>query len=100
MSEELRKFDYDGIDALVSTENGEEYTDLEIEGYIRRGIQEHGRRLSGMTIHIHGSDVDIHYVLKYPFERIRRITGYLVGTTDRFNNAKQSEEHDRVKHNM
>ncbi len=32
------------------------------------------------------------------FERIRRITGYLVGTTDRFNNAKQSEEKDRVKH--
>ena len=32
------------------------------------------------------------------FERIRRITGYLVGTTDRFNNAKRSEEHDRVKH--
>lgn len=33
------------------------------------------------------------------FERIRRITGYLVGTLDRFNNAKKSEEHDRVKHN-
>lgn len=33
-----------------------------------------------------------------PFERIRRITGYLVGTLERFNNAKRSEEHDRVKH--
>ena len=32
------------------------------------------------------------------FERIRRITGYLVGTTDRFNNGKRAEEHDRVKH--
>lgn len=32
------------------------------------------------------------------FERIRRITGYLVGTIDRFNNAKRHEEHDRVKH--
>ena len=32
------------------------------------------------------------------FQRIRRITGYLVGTTDRFNNAKQHEERDRVKH--
>ena len=32
------------------------------------------------------------------FERIRRITGYLVGTTDRFNNGKKAEEHDRVKH--
>lgn len=32
------------------------------------------------------------------FQRIRRITGYLVGTLDRFNNAKRNEEHDRVKH--
>lgn len=32
------------------------------------------------------------------FERIRRITGYLVGTTDRFNNGKKAEEQDRVKH--
>ena len=35
---------------------------------------------------------------KVKFERIRRITGYLVGTTDRWNNAKQAEEKDRVKH--
>ncbi|NBJ89897.1 hypothetical protein D5270_10415 [Acutalibacter sp. 1XD8-36] len=34
------------------------------------------------------------------FERIRRITGYLVGTMDRWNNAKQSEEKDRVKHSL
>ena len=34
------------------------------------------------------------------FDRIRRITGYLVGTVDRFNNAKRSEERDRVKHGM
>ncbi|QAT63093.1 anaerobic ribonucleoside triphosphate reductase [Acidilutibacter cellobiosedens] len=33
-----------------------------------------------------------------PFERIRRITGYLVGTLDRFNDAKRAEERDRVKH--
>lgn len=32
------------------------------------------------------------------FERIRRITGYLVGTLDRFNDAKRKEEADRVKH--
>lgn len=34
------------------------------------------------------------------FERIRRITGYLVGTLDRFNDAKYSEVQDRVKHSM
>ena len=32
------------------------------------------------------------------FERIRRITGYLVGTVDRFNDAKRAEVEDRVKH--
>ncbi len=34
------------------------------------------------------------------FERIRRITGYLVGTVDRFNDAKRAEERDRVKHSL
>lgn len=34
------------------------------------------------------------------FERIRRITGYLVGTVDRFNNAKRAEVEDRVKHGI
>lgn len=34
------------------------------------------------------------------FERIRRITGYLVGTMDKWNNAKRAEEHDRVKHQV
>lgn len=34
------------------------------------------------------------------FERIRRITGYLVGTMDRWNNAKKAEERDRVKHSL
>ena len=37
---------------------------------------------------------------KGPFERIRRITGYLVGTLDRFNNGKRAEEKDRVKHTL
>ncbi|MEG2262830.1 MAG: anaerobic ribonucleoside-triphosphate reductase [Clostridia bacterium] len=34
------------------------------------------------------------------FERIRRITGYLVGDMTKWNNAKRAEEHDRVKHGM
>lgn len=34
------------------------------------------------------------------FDRIRRITGYLVGTIDRWNNAKRAEEKDRVKHDL
>ena len=34
------------------------------------------------------------------FERIRRITGYLVGTMDKWNDAKRAEERDRVKYGM
>ena len=49
------------------------------------------------------ADGQIHldYVLQpQKFERIRRITGYLVGTIDRWNDAKRAEEHDRVKHTV
>ena len=43
--------------------------------------------------------VDISWTAEHKkFERIRRITGYLVGTVDRWNDAKRSEERDRVKH--
>ena len=43
--------------------------------------------------------VDVSYTAHHDrFERIRRITGYLVGTIDRWNDAKQAEEHDRLKH--
>lgn len=34
------------------------------------------------------------------FERIRRITGYLVGTVERFNDGKRAEVEDRVKHSL
>ena len=45
--------------------------------------------------------VDVSYTAHgEKFERIRRVTGYLVGTLDRWNDAKRSEEHDRVKHNI
>ena len=87
------------IDGIKVTVTGDPYPG-EIEGYVRRGLREHGKRLTAMEITLDGADCDIHYILKRPFERIRRITGYLVGTTDRFNNAKQAEEHDRVKHTM
>lgn len=45
-----------------------------------------------------GEWVNLTYCDRVPFERIRRITGYLVGTLDRFNDAKRAEERDRVKH--
>ncbi|MBR6888700.1 MAG: hypothetical protein IKN16_09685, partial [Selenomonadaceae bacterium] len=43
--------------------------------------------------------VDLNWTAHHPkFERIRRITGYLVGDMTRWNNSKQAEERDRVKH--
>lgn len=35
-----------------------------------------------------------------PFNRIRRVTGYLTGSLDRWNSGKKAEEHDRVKHSL
>ena len=50
---------------------------------------------------VDGEYVDVNYTYDMvPFERIRRITGYLVGTLDRFNDGKRAEEHDRVKHSV
>ena len=50
---------------------------------------------------IDGKYVDMKYTYdNVPFEHIRRITGYLVGTIDRFNDAKRAEVQDRVKHSV
>ena len=58
-----------------------------------------GKTLDSLDVKIDGDYVDLTYHFKtVPFERFRRLTGYLVGTLDRFNNGKRSEEHDRVKH--
>lgn len=58
-----------------------------------------GRELVSLDVKIDGDFADLEYHFNtVPFERIRRITGYLVGTLDRFNNGKRAEEHDRVKH--
>ena len=50
---------------------------------------------------VDGEYVDVKYTYdSVPFERIRRITGYLVGTVDRFNNGKRAEVEDRVTHSL
>lgn len=57
--------------------------------------------LKSLTLSIDGEEVDMNYTFQpLGFERIRRITGYLVGTMDRFNDAKAAEEHDRIKHGV
>ena len=61
----------------------------------------YNRKLKTLDIKIDGDYADLNYEFEQvPFERIRRITGYLVGTLDRFNDGKRAEERDRVKHNV
>ena len=81
----------DGVDVLV--------------GYANEGDQHvtetENSAVTGLALLVDGEDVDIRYELApVPFDRIRRITGYLVGTMDRWNDAKTSEESDRVKHGV
>ncbi len=67
--------------------------------YVARGREKYGNKLYGVDVRVDGDYVDLEYLVRtQPFQRIRRITGYLVGTLDRFNNAKRAEEADRVKH--
>jgi len=74
----------------------------EIDAYIAHGKEKYsGKTITSMDIKVDGDYVDIDYTFEpVHFDRIRRITGYLVGTTERFNNAKRAEEHDRVKHEV
>lgn len=81
---------------------GEQISQQEIDAYIAHGKKKYpGRHITAMTVKTDGDFVDLKYEFEdVPFDRIRRITGYLVGTLDRFNNGKRAEEHDRVKHSI
>lgn len=83
----------------VTVTNGT-LTQEERNAYIAHATKKFGKEPKHINITLDGDEVELHYDLSaQPFQRIRRITGYLVGTTDRFNNAKRCEEQDRVKHN-
>jgi len=96
------------IDGVEVTVNG--FTDMEEReirkyiSYIKENDKEILRsgRLSELTISpVQSGEVSLGYKVDMPkFERIRRITGYLVGTIDRWNNAKRAEERERVKHDV
>lgn len=73
----------------------------EIDTYIRRAAQKFGQEPRHIDLRVDGEDVELHYDFgRQPFQRIRRITGYLVGTLERFNDGKRAEEHDRVIHSL
>jgi len=86
------------INSIDVTINGA-ITDAELSIYL---IQQQGKsthKIIRATVTVDGEFIDINTVFApVPFDRIRRITGYLVGSTDRFCNSKRAEEKDRVKH--
>lgn len=81
---------------------GGELPQAEIDAYVKRAREKYPDKIfAGIDIAVDGDFVDMTYHWQtVPFERIRRITGYLVGTLDRFNNGKRAEEADRVKHGI
>lgn len=73
----------------------------EQQAYVDYLEKKYNRKLKSLDITIDGEFADLHYQFEHvPFERIRRITGYLVGTMAQWNNAKSAEEADRVKHDL
>ena len=82
----------------VSVTNGT-LPEQEINAYIARATEKFGAPPIAIAITLCGDEVELDYTLPpRPFQRIRRITGYLVGTLDRFNNGKRAEERERIKH--
>ncbi|MCR4646660.1 MAG: hypothetical protein K5695_14835 [Oscillospiraceae bacterium] len=84
------------------TVEGGEMSEAEVQAYLHELRRLHPERNpTELHIRINGEFVDISYQYETaPFERIRRITGYLVGSLDRFNDAKRAEESERVKHQV
>ncbi len=74
----------------------------EQDAYVKYIMDKHSdKKLTGIDITLDGDYADLKYYYEpRKFERIRRITGYLVGTLDHWNNGKRAEEADRVKHDV
>ena len=81
---------------------GGEMSQAEINSYIDRAQKLYPEKtIQTIDLKIDGEFVDVDYhFADVPFQRIRRITGYLVATLDRFNDAKRAEGRDRVKHGL
>lgn len=79
---------------------GGNITEDEKQAYINHvKAKTQGAVVQKIIIRLDGEFVDLEWhIAPVPFDRIRRITGYLVGTLDRFNDGKRAEEHDRVHH--
>jgi hypothetical protein len=87
---------------VINTQGGN-LTQEEIDEYVNYvQAKNPEQEIAVLNLNVDGEYVNLSYKFKndVPFERIRRITGYLVGTLDRFNDGKRAEEADRVKHDV
>ena len=73
----------------------------EAQNYVEYLEKKYNRKLESLDIRLDGEYAELNYHF-YPvkFERIRRITGYLVGDMSKWNDGKTAEERDRVKHSL
>lgn len=82
----------------------EDIPEEEVKAYVERAKKRFGNALRSIDIEIDHCDKDFvnltYDTSRVPFQRLRRITGYLVGDMSRWNDAKRAEEHDRVKHDV
>lgn len=89
---------------ITGLKDNETVPEKEILQYIKRCRDKYTNnaiKIEKINLNFDGDKVEITTTFKsVPFERIRRITGYLVGTLERFNNAKRAEVEDRVKHHF
>ncbi|MBR1764112.1 MAG: hypothetical protein IJ746_01830 [Ruminococcus sp.] len=81
---------------------GDSLPEEEIEEYKKYVRDKHpDMKIAELVIEADGDFVDLTcYTEAVSFERIRRITGYLVGALDRFNDAKRAEVEDRLAHDI
>ncbi len=87
--------------SAMITVKGQAVSEQERQAYVKYLEEKHNRKLKSLEIELDGDYANLTYQWEpVPFERIRRITGYLVGTMDQWNDAKTAEEADRVKHSI
>lgn len=98
----MYKYEYVKNNNTVLVESNEELTPELLEGYVKMLKNEHSNEvIEKIELNFSGDNVAaVTTVAPHKFDKIRRITGYLVGTVDRFNDGKKAEEHDRVKHGI
>lgn len=86
---------------MIITVTGGKMDGREQQAYVDYLQGKYGRKLESLEIQLDGEFANLNYSFtQVPFERIRRITGYLVGSMDRWNDAKTAEERDRIKHGV